>query len=120
MRSVKEPIVSKSIITIGVENSGKRPANHLPCFAPPGWCDCYPDLKSMSVPTIEMPVFGKEVASCVARTMQQERFIGDKENCEESCVLGLVSSEMDQEKKKSLSLSKNKRNKEPLVDREVD
>ena len=120
MRSVKEPIVSKSIITIGVENSGKRPANHLPCFAPPGWCDCCPDLKSMSVPTTEMPVVGKEVASRVARTMQQERFIGDKENCEENCVLGLVSSEMDQEMKKSLSLSKNKRNKEPLVDCEVD
>ena len=99
MRSLKEPIVSKSIITIGVENSQKRPANHLPCFAPPGWCDCCPDPNSKPVPTTETPVVGKEVVPHVARSIQQECIIGDKENCEETCVLGLVSSETDQEKK---------------------
>ena len=82
MRSLKGPIVSKSTVIVGAENSQKHPA--------------------VQSETTKAPVVGKEVsvASRVAHTMKQECIIGGKENCEETCVIGLVSSETDQEKRR--------------------
>ena len=100
--------MNKSVIICAAENSRMRPARHLPCFGPPGWCNCCPDSETVLNTLTKAPLVHKESTSQPARVAQwhmQEWGVCDKENFVSEATVAMSSEE--NQVKKSLSIGAN-------------